>query len=337
MSNKKSVKKNEATESSVPWEHLKTDDDEKTINEEIPIAKIENYSVIPDYKHPTTLKSPYVVSINGKITCIEGWGLVQGGREKGDEHIMCTVKYVSELTDPEFALMKTAMRLSSVGGRTDFIERVRNVNLCCRLLATPENTFSHGGDRSSPNYQGLNGHDFISHLSDRLCKSRKTIRNYLYYGRHLNAEAFEKLDKLGAKKRFFEEVNKNKITLAGDVAERGLSAEDTDDQVSRQVIKWLREYKRGKTITYPTDVSLENETDEEADEPITNNLGNIEDDTITMGLLKGKFKDLANYLRTGCSAKDLDEMKQIAQEGIAGLTEVLQKIDALNQREVANG
>ena len=225
--------------------------------------EIQPFSLIPDYRTPTTSKYPLVVKTLQSCHCIEGWHLVEEARYKEEAKIHCHVSYLEEFSETELAIRKVAIRTLPQGGKASYAEKVRNFKKLFRhLMTTLENPvlYSHGGTRRGPNYGSNQEDDVRSLMETRTGVSRNTISKYLSYAEYLNDEAMGILVASGAERDFFEEAQKNKRILTKNLRQAEKPEGDMTIKISTAMLNWLEEYRETGGIK-----SILHETENRAD------------------------------------------------------------------------
>ena len=219
----------------------------RTVDEaivDLPIISIQNYQIIPDYRNQTNSKFPIVVQSEASCHCIDGWNLIEGAKSARQSVICCHVFHIENDSETEIAIRKAAIRTMPLGGTCSYAERVRNAGILFNMLwASSENpvVFSHGGARRGDNYTNCRGNNIHLVLAERLGKSVTTINKYLNHGEFLSEAALQTLIDAGAKKGFFEAIQKDKQQLIDDLKFKQKSHDEIVNAVSARVLSWLEE------------------------------------------------------------------------------------------------
>jgi hypothetical protein len=227
------------------------------------------------------------------------------------------------------------------------------------LLASAENpvVFSHGGSRRGSNYADNtdNREDNVrSLLAERLGKSVTTINKYLSHGEYLSESTKSEILTSGARKKFFEEAQRNKR-----ISIRNMKSDEKSDQeiaieISKQMLCWLKEYQSTGEIR--TDFGVE----EEPDSPDVENVsehdkddgkktqiefnpwqGNSEEENVGGPTFEGVKDEYKAICETGVKDTEdqelsLNKLKSSAETSIQKLAKVLQNIKALQVQEDNN-
>jgi len=217
---------------------------------ELTIASIQPCPIIPDYKEPTASTLPIVVRTPVADFCIDGWVYLEQAKASGQTSIRCHVSQITDHSDTELAIRKTAIRVMPQGGKCSYAELVRNTHRLYQVLRETSDDlvlFSHGGDRRGVSFTSFRENNIRVILANRLGKSQTTINKYLQHGDNLNDAAMETMVDAESPKLFFEAFQVQKqIEIAA------LNAEQKDEiaittEISNQMFAWLNEFQRSST------------------------------------------------------------------------------------------
>ena len=210
------------------------------IKEEVFIDQIKPVDQIPDYWSESILKDPLLVKTAENYRCIDGWKKIEQAQSEGKLSLPCRIKIKDENPDEvELAISKVALRIIPEGGVSKYPEKIWLVRNLFKFLVgankdlTP---YRHGGPRETGT--STEGTDAIDLICDRTGKKRVTVQKYLNHAEYLNSAVIKKLTDSDADKKFFEDIQSKKRTLASDLEEKRVIEEEITRQVSEAVLKW---------------------------------------------------------------------------------------------------
>ena len=240
---------NQVSRGSLEVEKAKFEDVQQSI-EEVKLSDIKHFDVIPDYTNETSSLYPVIVKSGSDYHCIEGWNRIEKALRDGEESTRCLIIHLAVCDDIELAIRKMAIRVLPQGGKSSYVEMVRNCGILFgRLIASNASlaVYTHGGARRKYELGEDQEKNVRQVLSARLDKNTKTISNYIAHGNHLNPDTLEFLIKENASKRFFEVFQDYKMKLVARYREEEkLSDQEINQKISEIIPEKFSEFKKNK-------------------------------------------------------------------------------------------
>jgi len=226
---------------------------------EVATADIEPCPLIPDYKTPTVSTLPIIVQTPDAHFCIDGWNLIEQAKAAGRATIRCHIYHITEHSNIELAIRRTAIRVMPQGGKCLYAELIRNTSRLYQALLDKLDDlvmFAHGGVRRGDGYIDSSENNIRLVLAERLGKSPNTISKYLQHGNYLNNEMLQTLINDNVKKGFFEAIQKDKQRLIDELKSQQKADDEIADAVSIRVLSLLKDFQASappEIVSDPTD------------------------------------------------------------------------------------
>lgn len=204
------------------------------IDEIIPVRQIRDFSI------ETTACRPIIAQTPLGYFCLEGGNLIDDARRQGKDSIECEIHVKTHHSDTELMLMKGGMRTATRGGDYLYPELIRNTRDMNSFLITSKEDlieFGHGGRRKGEGFVNKREEDARHVISLRLGLDRDTVNSHLNFARCLSDEVIEYFVRVRAKKKFFENAQKEKRKLERKLEGRKLSPEEITKQISELMKK----------------------------------------------------------------------------------------------------
>jgi hypothetical protein len=322
--------------------------------EEIPIAGIKPFHLIPDYKQPSASEIPTVVNCPAGVLCIDGGEAISKASSEGRSNVLCRIFHIQEDNEIEIAIRKAAIRSKPSGGTCTYPEAIRNAcTLFYLLLKSTSNpvVLSHGGARRGAAFISNSEDNIRSMLADRLGKSSTTINKYLSHGEYLSAATMNALVEADVPKGFFEVMQQGKTALVAELKTAQRPPAEIVEVVSARMLVWLKEASTPIpiTITPSKDPQAVQATTKNASSSIRtakapeflhwdgNEAGSPSEPPIDEEYLRNEIKRIGTELVRLSEGPDLAETVQI--QAIRNLTVQLSKLTSflvhLSNRDAA--
>jgi hypothetical protein len=296
--------------------------------EEIPIAGIEPFRLIPDYKQPSASEIPTVVNCPAGVLCIDGGEAISKASSEGRSSALCRIFHIQEDNKIEIAIRKAAIRSKPSGGTCTYPEAIRNACMLFYLLlkstANPV-VLSHGGSRRGAGFISNPEDNVRSILADRLGKSSTTINKYLGHGEYLSAAVMNALVEADAGKDFFERAQKVKKETLSKLKSLGMHDAQITRAISRCILSWLKTFQQTGKIELAKPKGLNPWSGRPEPETDPANCG---DD------VRRQIKDLAMGLHAAADDRSLplDQLGEVLCDQLAALARVFHELKQLSSQ-----
>lgn len=227
-------------------ENFAPEEKEKPIKEHeisvVPINQIQNVVSIPDYD-PSESLHPVICRTEKGYFCVDDFYKVEAARQAGRAEIKCEVFVLSEHSDIDLMLRKTARRIMAAGGRAPFSQMALNVRACFERLMATENYahFGQGGGRLTKEFHDNKQSDIRLVLASRFGRSISTISSYLSATEYLNQEVKDQLFAGKVAKAFFDDIRTEKSDLISNLKFKKVPVTKIIEEVSAATKKWYQE------------------------------------------------------------------------------------------------
>lgn len=215
----------------------------------LPVKDIIHFKTIKDFRLSTRSAYPIVIIFkdSGHCHCIDGWNLVQQASNENKKAIKCHIFYMDSYDVAAVGIFKLALRSMPLGGTCSHAEMILNIRICFRLIAGGTQIpkpLGHGGDRKGSKYDNNLNQKIIELLAAHLGKTKRKIREYINHGNELSDEILEFLVKVGATRRFFEAIQKNKNNVIAMLKQEEVNPGSILKQISCCTKEWYAEHKK---------------------------------------------------------------------------------------------
>ena len=328
--------------------------------EELSIASIRHFDLIPDFVIPTTAEHPIIVRTGEGNFCIDGWELVEAAKSEGKPSILCEVDELNIHSDEEICLRKGGIRSLTRGGISTYPEMIRNTgDLLAMLLSSDEDLriYGHGECRYGVGFVGNKEEDVRHILAMRLGRDRDTVNLYLCHGEYLSGDALQFLIDHQAPKEFFVRVQVKKRTeIKNQKGKKNFSVGRITTAISKFIIEEFEKYladreaekskkspksapsksvatskKSAPTEDEKEEVDDDSDPEEGAEDPTP---ASTTDEPITLERIfstyHGVSKRMAEDVSKGIS---IPEMKDRLKEELKMIMKILDMIDSISGTE----
>ena len=282
--------------------HRSHEKDVQNHYKELSITEIQTIDSIVDYQEKTTCPHPLILHSPQGYYCIEGHDLIKLAKTEGHKIIRCHIEEVSEVSEIELAIRKTAIRMVPAGGISSYAENVRNIRTLFDMLAALSDNpliYSHGGNRRGAEFSENAGDNIRELIAERLGRSKTTINTYLSYSEYLTDETVAELAASKMTRTFFEKARSGKQKAIRELENSSYERNDITSQVSSIVLGMLADYQQSGTVRSQQDVSVQEI--EILQHPIDFTASIVEEGASMMSMItlsaKNAIDDLQNYFQ----------------------------------------